>query len=178
MCKNVNMREKVECKPLERLSLDVIVSHELDNLLLSFAAVSVEAEAEEKCISVKRSPLVTRVLPKRAPPRENASLASRNTLNGLTAEESVIFDAFLPEVLALVAALKEELDNVFVIALRRDKFNELADFQTEVFPYVSLWVQFNQQLLPLERDFPNFRPRKCVDSRNSLKDGESHVSDS
>lgn len=35
----------------------------------------------------------------------------------MTTEEAVIFDAFLPEVFAFVAAFEEEFDDVFVVAL-------------------------------------------------------------
>ena len=49
---------------------------------------------------------------------DDARLVARLPLCDLTAEEGVVFDAFLPEVLAGVARVEVELDRVLVVALR------------------------------------------------------------
>lgn len=38
-------------------------------------------------------------------------------MHGLASEEAVILDTLLPEVLAFITAVEEELDNVFVVTL-------------------------------------------------------------
>ena len=48
---------------------------------------------------------------------DDARLVARLPLCDLTAEEGVVLDAFLPEVLAGVARVEVELDRVLVVAL-------------------------------------------------------------
>lgn len=39
-------------------------------------------------------------------------------------------------------------------------------------------MQLDKEFLALERNFPNFRPRKCVDARYALEHSNAHVSHS
>jgi hypothetical protein len=72
-------------------------------------------------------------------------------LHGLATEKAVIFHALFPEVLALVTTLEEELDDVFVVALRRRIFRLLNFHEQTLFSsYVSLGMKLNQKLLSLE----------------------------
>lgn len=44
--------------------------------------------------------------------------------------------------------------------------------------YVTLGMQFDQKSFPFKRNFPNFRPRKCVDLRIILKHQNPHMCNS
>jgi len=63
----------------------------------------------------------------------------------------MIFDTLFPEVLALVAALEEKLDNVFVVALEKRTVSKFSAFMAIVISFVcthnahiSLGMQFNK----------------------------------
>ena len=58
-------------------------------------------------------------LPERWSAAEDARLGPRHRPHRWASEESVVFDAFLPEILALVATVEVELDHVLVVALSR-----------------------------------------------------------
>ena len=55
--------------------------------------------------------------PERGASADDPRSVSRKSLDSLTAEESVMLDAALPEVLARIPRLKVELDRVLVVAL-------------------------------------------------------------
>lgn len=67
-----------------------------------------------------------------------------------------MFDALLPEVLAIVAVVEVELDRVFVEA-------------------VVFRVQFDKELFALEAELANLSPRKRVYLGVVLKHQDSHV---
>jgi len=68
----------------------------------------------------------------------------------------MMFHAFLPKVLALVAVIKVEFHRVLVVA-------------------ISLRMQFDEIFLPLKTNLSYFGPRKCVDFGEILEDKNPHV---
>ena len=80
---------------MKGLAFDVVVSDIVDNFLLSAAGVA-EGRAST----------------------EDAGFGARRILGRRAAEEAVVLDALLPEILALVAAFEIELDHVLVITLQ------------------------------------------------------------
>jgi len=95
-------------------------------------------------------------------------------LYGSASEESVIFDAFFPEVFALVATLEEELHGILVISLKQYN-NYYYGKRSKVTAYISLWMQFDQESLALERNLAYLSPREGVDPRDVLEDCDAHV---
>lgn len=61
-------------------------------------------------------------LPKRRSSRHDPGLVSGEARHARTSEETVVFDAFLPKVLAFVSTLKEKLDYVAIVALEKKNF--------------------------------------------------------
>ena len=64
------------------------------------------------------------VLPKRGSTAEDAGLGARPGPRRGAPEEAVMFDALLPEILALVASVEVELDRLLVVALLRQPTKE------------------------------------------------------
>jgi hypothetical protein len=75
----------------------------------------------------------------------------------LAAEETVILDALLPKVLAVVPPLEEELDNVFVVSLlarekNKESFTPSRSSKSAALTYPSGW-SFIKNFLRLKESF-------------------------
>lgn len=88
--------------------------------------------------------------------RDDAGLVAARARHAAAAEEAVVLHALLPEVLALVAPVEEEFYHVAVVT-------------------ISLRVQFNQKLLPLEGDLAYLGPAEGVDLGGVLEHHDAHV---
>ena len=70
---------------------------------------------------------------------DDARFVAWFSLGDLTAEKSVMFDAFLPEVLAGVARVEVELDRVFVVTLQQQYTTKQSVNDTRSFSDV-MWA--------------------------------------
>lgn len=137
--------------PLERLPLDIIVSHEFDNLFLCFPTISVGCSKrrevkKNKCykiIHVSKIDLgkyVIRVsfslLPKWAATWQDACFSSRHRLYCCTSKETMVFYALFPKVFTFVSRFEEKFNCVLVIALQKEKH---MLFSGQTFPKNLLW---------------------------------------
>lgn len=113
--------------PLKCLSLHIVISNELDYLLLCFATISANWRADmDVChgrgcnrerVRERETETETRGLPEGAAARQDTRFASGCGLNGRATEETVIFYTFFPKILAFVASFEKKVDGVLIVAL-------------------------------------------------------------
>lgn len=91
-----------------------------------------------------------------------------HSLYRLTTEECMMFDALLPEALALISRLKKEFYSVLQEGekVKQEKIKKKKRSQT----YVTLWMEFNKKFFAFETQLANTSPGEGVYFGDTLKD--------